>query len=430
MADRYLSGNFAPVDQERTETALEVVGRLPPELNGRYLRNGPNPAPDVDASTHHWFMGAGMVHGVRLEEGRAVWYRNRHVVGNNNTHVIGLAGRTWALVEAGQPPVELTDELETVGPNPFFGTLTDRAFTAHPKPDPDSGELHAVAYHWPDFGDHVQYVRVGADGRVQRTVNVPVPDMPMIHDLSLTEHYVVVYDLPVTVDFGMVQRGLRFPFAWNPEHAPRIGLLPRDGAAADIVWCEVAPCYVFHPMNAYEDADGNVVLDVCRYRRMFEHDVLGPFGDSLATLDRWTVDPRTRRVSEQRLDDRAQEFPRCHPGLHGKPYRFGYTVAVEGDGFPAILKHDLDAGSSQRIDLGPGRHSGEPYFVPRQGASAEDDGYLMTFVYDQGRDASELVVLDAAEPARPPLARVLLPARVPYGFHGSWIPDGAMGPCI
>ncbi|MEQ9002747.1 MAG: carotenoid oxygenase family protein, partial [Pseudomonadales bacterium] len=130
MADRYLSGNFAPVAEERTETALEVIGRLPPELNGRYLRNGPNPAPDVDASTHHWFMGAGMVHGVRLEEGRAVWYRNRRVVGNNNTHVIGLAGRTWALVEAGQPPVELTDELETVGPNPFFGTLTDRAFTA------------------------------------------------------------------------------------------------------------------------------------------------------------------------------------------------------------------------------------------------------------------------------------------------------------
>jgi carotenoid cleavage dioxygenase-like enzyme len=430
MGDRYLAANFAPVAEEVTVSALTVEGRLPDELNGRYLRNGPNPGADVDPATHHWFIGPGMVHGVRLREGRAEWYRNRRVIGNNNTHVIGLAGRTWALVEGGAPPVELSDELDTIGVNDFFGTLTHQAFTAHPKPDPDTGDLHAIAYHWPDFGDHVQYLHVGRDGRVKRTVDVPVPDMPMIHDTSLTEHYVVIYDLPVTVSFALLQRGLRFPFAWNPEHAPRIGLLPRQGNAADIIWCEVAPCYVFHPMNAYEDSDGNVVLDVCRYRRMFEQDVHGPFGDSLATLNRWVVNPRTRKVNEQRVDDRAQEFPRCHPALHGKPYRFGYTVAVVDDGFPAILKHDVRAGTSQRIELGPGRHAGEPYFVPRDGATAEDDGYLMTFVYDQDRGASELLVLDAADPLRPPLARVLLPVRVPYGFHGSWIPDGGTGPSV
>jgi 8'-apo-carotenoid 13,14-cleaving dioxygenase len=429
-ADRYLSGNFAPVDEELTLTELDVVGELPPELNGRYLRNGPNPESAVDPEAHHWFIGAGMVHGVRIDEGRAAWYRNRWVrAGMNNTHVIGLAGRTWALVEAGAPPVELTDELETVGINDFFGTLTDRAFTAHPKVDPATGDLHAVAYRWPDFADHVQYVHVGRDGRVRRTVDVPVPDMPMIHDTSLTEHYVIIYDLPVTVSFDLLQHGLRFPFAWNPEHAPRIGLLPRHGGAESVIWCEVSPCYVFHPMNAFEDADGNVVLDVCRYQRMFEQDVHGPFGDSLATLDRWTIDPRTRRVSEQRLDDRAQEFPRCHPDLNGRPYRYGYAVAVEADGFPAIYKHDLQTGTA-RIDMGPGRHSGEPYFVPKQNAAAEDDGYLLTFVYDEGRDASELAVFDAADTTRPALARVLLPSRVPYGFHGSWIPDGSQGPCV
>jgi 8'-apo-carotenoid 13,14-cleaving dioxygenase len=431
MSDRYLTDNFAPVAEERTEFELEVLGELPGELTGRYLRNGPNPRGEVDPASHHWFIGDGMVHGVRLREGRAEWYRNRWVrAGLNNTHVIGHAGRTWALVEAGSPPVELTDELETVGVNAFFGTLTDGAFTAHPKPDPDTGDLHAVAYHWPDFVDHVQYVQVGRDGRVKRTVDVPVPDMPMIHDTSLTEHYVVVYDLPVTVSFAMVERGARFPFAWNAEHAPRIGLLPRQASAADIVWCEVAPCYVFHPMNAFEDADGNVVLDVCRYDRMFQQDLNGPLGDSLATLDRWTINPRTRRVSEERIDDRPQEFPRCHPALHGKPYRFGYAVALEGTGFPAIYKHDLKTGGAVRIDMGPGRHCAEPYFVPREGAASEDDGYLLSFVYDEGRDASELVVLDAADAARPPLARVLLPARVPYGFHGSWIPDGSQGPCV
>jgi 8'-apo-carotenoid 13,14-cleaving dioxygenase len=455
VADRYLSENFAPVARECTETRLEVVGRIPRELNGRYLRNGPNPLGDVDRATHHWFLGAGMVHGVRLAEGAALWYRNRWVRsreivdalgeetggrtlgGANNTHVIGHAGRTWAIVEAGAPPVELGYELDTVGVNDFFGTLTDGAFSAHPKVDPDTGDLHAMAYKWPDFADHVQYVHVGRDGRVKNTVDVPVPGMVMMHDTSITEHYVVIYDLPVTVNFDLLQRGMRFPFAWNPDYAPRVGLLPRSsagrpcGGAEDIIWCDVGACYVFHPMNAYED-QGNVVLDVCRYERMFESDVHGPFGDSLASLDRWTINPQTRRVTEQRIDARAQEFPRCHPALNGKAYRYGYSVAVgaDGGGFPAINKHDLKTGVCTQHGLGAGRHAGEPYFVPREGARSEDDGYLMSFVFDAGSDRSELVLLDAQDLEAEPVARVILPGRVPYGFHGSWVPDGWSGPSV
>jgi 8'-apo-carotenoid 13,14-cleaving dioxygenase len=450
MIERYLSDNYAPVNRELTETHLEVIGHLPKDLNGRYLRNGPNPLGDVDRATHHWFLGAGMVHGVRLTEGSAAWYRNRWVrsaevvealgeavgqrtlAGANNTHVIGHAGRTWALVEAGSPPVELDDELTTVGVNDFFGTLTDGAFSAHPKVDPDTGDLHAMAYKWPDFADHVQYVQVGRDGRVKQTLNVPLPGMVMMHDTSITAHFVVIYDLPVTVSLELLERGMRFPFAWNPGYTPRVGLLPRPGGTAeDIIWCEVSACYVFHPMNAYEDAEGNVVLDVCRYDRMFAADVQGPFGDSLATLTRWTIDPRTRRVSEQCIDSRGQEFPRCHPAHSGKPYRYGYSVAVDRDGgFPHINKHDLQTGVCTQHTLGPGRHAGEPYFVPREGARSEDDGYLMSYVYDAGRDRSELLLLDAQDMARAPLAQVLLPGRVPYGFHGSWIPDGWNGPSV
>ncbi len=448
MADRYVSGNFAPVVREVTATDLEVLGEIPRELTGRYLRNGPNPLFEIDRDTHHWFLGDGMVHGVRLQEGAASWYRNRWVrspaivealgeelagrrlASANNTHVIGHAGRTWALVEAGAPPVELSYELDTVGVNDFFGTLTQGAFTAHPKIDPDTGDLHAIAYKWPDFADHVQYLQVARDGRVRRTVDVPLPAMTMIHDTSITAHYVVIYDLPVTVSFELIARGMRFPFAWNPDHPPRVGLLPRDGAAADVIWCEVDPCFVFHPMNAYEDEQGKVVLDLCRYERMFERDVQGPFGDSFATLDRWTIDPATGRVSEERIDARGQEFPRCHPALNGKPYRYGYAVAVEQDGFPRIYKHDLDTGQCDCHELGAGRHAGEPYFVPRDGAAAEDDGYLLCYVFDQGRDRSELVILDARDLARPPLARVMLPGRVPYGFHGAWIPDGSDAPSV
>jgi len=446
--NRYLNDNFAPVAEEITTTHLRVTGVIPRELNGRYLRNGPNPLGPVDPVKHHWFTGAGMVHGVRLSNGRAQWYRNRWVrntavvealgedvagrelAGANNTHVIGLAGKTWALVEAGSPPVELSDELDTLGVNAFFGTLADRGFTAHPKVDPDTGDLHAVCYHWPDWADHLQYVHVGRNGRVVSTVNIPVPGMTMVHDVSLTPNYVVVYDLPVTINLEMAMAGSNFPFAWNNDYQPRVGLLPRNGVAKDIVWVEVGACYVFHPMNAFEDADGRVVIDVCRYQRMFDRDLTGPFGDSLATLDRWTIDPKTRRVNEQRIDDRAQEFPRFNPSLSAKPYRFGYSVAVVGNGFPSILKHDLQTGASASFEFGAGRHGAEPYFIAREGATAEDDGYLMTFVYDEASRKSELVVLNAQDPSAPPIATVHLPVRVPYGFHGSWIPDGASGPSV
>ncbi len=428
----YLADNFGPVTEEVTATALETRGRIPAELNGRYLRNGPNPMAPVDMTKHHWFVGDGMVHGVRLGEGKALWYRNRWVRSEAMVEALGEdpAGRIFAIVESGAPPIELGYELDTVGVNNFFGTLTDMGFTAHPKVDPDTGDLHAMCYSWPAWEDHVKYVHVGRDGRVKKTVDVPVPGMPMVHDMSLTENYAVVYDLPVTIDGGLLQREMRFPFGWNSQYQPRVGLLPRNGSGADVIWCEVEPCYLFHPMNAYEDATGKVVVDVCRYERMFLTDNHGPFGDSLATLDRWTVDPKTRKVTTERVDDRGQEFPRCSPVLNSKPYRYGYSVAVEGTTFPTILKHDMQTGVTTEFALGPGRHAGEAYFIPREGGEAEDDGFLMSFVYDAGRDASELLILDARDLSEPPIAQVLLPARVPYGFHGSWVPDGSDGPSV
>lgn len=444
----YLAGNYGPVAEETTTTSLRVTGAIPRELNGRYLRNGPNPMATADAARHHWFAGHGMVHGIALSHGRAQWYRNRWVRspeivealgedvagrtlrGANNTHVISLAGRTWALVEAGNPPVELTEDLATLGVNAFFGTLPDQGFSAHPKLDPDTGDLHAMCYSWPAWGDHLQYVHVGIDGRVRRTVNIPVPGMPMVHDMSLTRNYVVVFDLPVTVNVDLAMAGAPFPLAWNDAYQPRVGLLPRLGAASDIIWVDVGACYVFHPMNAYEDAEGRVIIDVCRYRTMFDQDRNGPFGDNLATLDRWTINPKTRHVLEERIDDRGQEFPRCSSQLSSKPYRYGYSVAVAGSSFPAILKHDLKSGTTTTIDMGAGRHAGEPYFVPRAGATNEDDGYLLSFVFDEKTARSEFVVFDARDTALPPIARVHLPVRVPYGFHGSWTPDGATLPSV
>ncbi len=173
----YLAGNMAPVEHEVTAYDLPVTGEIPIELEGRWLRNGPNPFATLDGPPQHWFVGAGMVHGVRLRGGKAEWYRNRYVLPDDrgpNTNVGGFAGTTWAMVEAGSPPVEMSYELESLGVNRFHDTLTG-PFTAHPKYDPATGELHAMAYHWPDLVDHVHYVVVGRTGGSRRPSTSPCP---------------------------------------------------------------------------------------------------------------------------------------------------------------------------------------------------------------------------------------------------------------
>ena len=426
-ANPYLIGNMAPVEQEVTAFDLPITGSVPRDLDGRWLRNGPNPRGPVDPTTHHWFLGDGMVHGVRLRDGRAEWYRNRYVANADgfgpNTNVGGFAGRTWAMVEGGTPPVELDHELNSLGINRFQDTLAG-PFSAHPKYDPSTGELHAMGYHWPDLVDHIQYIVVGPDGLVSSTLDIPVPDMPMVHDMSLTPTHAVVYDLPVTVNFDVMGKGFPFPFAWNPDRAARVGLLPRSGTAGDIIWCDVDPCYVFHPLNAFDAPDGTVVVDVCRYDSMMVDDFRGPFGDSLPTFDRWVIDPVARRVTETRIDDRPQEFPRHNPRVGLQRHRFGYTSEVRPGTVNlhgAIIKLDVDAGTTEAHEFGAGRGGAEPVVVPKADAVAEDDCWILTVVYDAGTDSSELCILDAADITAPEVARIALPQRVPYGFHGNWV---------
>lgn len=446
----YLSGNYAPVTEEVTAFDLPVVGELPAELTGRYLRNGPNPIEPVDPTAHHWFVGDGMVHGIRLREGRAEWYRNRYVGSSHvskvrdqpdipgpnwnasplgpNTNVGGFAGRTWAMVEAGGCPVELTYDLETVARNDFDGTLPG-AFTAHPKIDPDSGEMHAMVYAWGQWLDHIQYVVVAPDGKVSRTVDIPL-GMTMLHDMSLTARYAIVYDQPCTVDLDLAFAG-RFPFRWNPDYGNRVGLLPRDGDAADIVWIDLPIGYAFHPMNSYDTADGKVVIDICNYPKMFEHDLLGPFGDAnLGRLERWELDPTARTASITVIDESANEFPRHRGSLTTKPYRYGYCASPALDlhsGWPTF-KHDLQTGTREVFDHGPGRAAGEPVFVGKDGRTDEDAGWLVTYVHDLGAGTTEFVVIDAEDFGRGYVAQVPLPQRIPFGFHGNWVSDRSVPP--
>jgi carotenoid cleavage oxygenase len=490
----YLEDFLAPVSAEVTATDLEVTGRIPEHLDGRYLRNGPNPAEEVDPATYHWFSGDGMVHGVALRDGKARWYRNRWVrslsvcaalgepaptrlnpwagmlSGGANTNVLSHAGRTLALVEGGIANYELTDELDTVGTCDFDGTLAG-GYTAHPHRDPRTGELHAVSYSFAR-GRTVQYSVIDTQGRARRTVDIDVSGSPMMHDFSLTDKYVVIYDLPVTFDpvqvlpakmprwlgaparlalqsligrvrvpspiTAMMNRNPKHsdsvPYAWNPDYPARIGVMPREGGNRDVRWFDIEPCYVYHPLNAYSEIRGDskgadvLVLDVVRHSRMFDRDRRGP-GESLPTLDRWTINLATGAVSTECRDDRSQEFPRINETLLGGRHRFGYTVGIEG-GFAAaggsemstpVYKHDYATGSTLVAALDPDLLMGEVCFVPTPPtgrASVEDDGILMGYGYHRGRDEGQLLLLDAQ--TLESVATVHLPQRVPMGFHGNW----------
>lgn len=479
----YLTGNWAPVRREITATDLDVTGCIPEYLDGRYLRIGPNPLGDPDPSRYHPFLGEGMVHGLRLRDGKAQWYRNRWVrsadmsrrLGERwpggphdggfdfatNTNVIGHGGRTLALTEAGVRPYELSDDLETVGPSDFCGTLF-AGYTAHPKRDPVSGELHAVSYN-PMQGSLIRYTVTGVDGKVRRRVDIKLNAQTMMHDFSLTERYVVLYDLPVALDFSAAtsrrpakavarwltrvverhaapdfvlraamrgsERGgppnLPLPYRWAPERKAQVGVMPREGTAADIRWFEVQPCYVFHPLNAFDDGN-KVVLDVVRHPKIFAS-ATEPIPDT-QSLDRWTVDLTAGSVTEERLDDTSQEFPRVDERLVGRRHRYGYAVGY-APGWAAltapdvILKHDVLTQSTRAVSFGAGREPSEFVFVPSAADAAEDDGVAMGFVYDRTTDRSDLVLLDAQ--TLEAVATVHLPARVPNGFHGNWVPTGA-----
>jgi carotenoid cleavage dioxygenase len=483
MENTYLEGNYAPLRREHTITELAVTGTIPAHLDGRYLRNGPNPIAEVDPETYHWFTGDGMVHGVRLRDGKAEWYRNRwvrtpavaRVLGEAapcraptraglellgaNTNVLSHAGRTLALVEGGITNYELTDDLDTVGPCDFDGTLHG-GYTAHPQRDPATGELHAVSYSF-GRGNRVQYSVIGVDGRAHRTVDVEVTGSPMMHNFSLTENHVVFYDLPVTFDprqavtisvppglraasrlalaaligrvrvpepiIAILGKGLRgnanLPYRWNPRYPARIGVMPRVGGARDVRWFDVEPCYVFHPLNAYDD--DSIILDVVRHAKMFDTELHGP-NEGPTTLERWTVDLTDGTVHQTRLDDHPQEFPRIDDRLVGRPHRYGYATQTSSTGSDvgdSVLKHDLHRGQTTARRLGAHRRLGEFLFVLTAPRAGEDDGVLMGFVYDASTDRSDLTILDAA--SLETIAAIHLPERVPYGFHGNWAPTAA-----
>jgi len=443
----YLTGIHTPLQAEHTLTDLKITGTIPPALNGLYLRNGPNPFEPPNPATHHWFAGDGMLHGVRLEGGKALWYRNRWVRSvaisealgepavpgpvsrfeSPNTNVVAMAGKIWAIVEAGGLPVEVSDKLETRRRSDFDGLLA-KGFTAHPHEDPLTGETHAICYNALE-PTTIWHTVIDTAGKVRRHEPVTVQDGPSIHDCMITKNYVIVMDLPVTFSMTLLIMGESFPYRWNPKHAARIGLLPREGKGSDIIWCDVEPCYIFHPANAYETEDGKVVMDACVHNNMFADGQKGP-NASFTTFESLEIDPAARKVARTLIDKTPQEFPRPDERRIGQPYRYAYTVALPDEDIPMwmgasrLYKHDLGARKREVHDFGEGSLPGEFVFVPAHAKAGEDEGWLIGYVIDTAADTTGLVILDAQDFAGPPVATITIPHRIPPGFHGNWIPLG------
>ena len=466
----YLEGNFAPWPMEGEIRDLAVEGEIPRELSGAYYRNGPNPQ-FAPRGRYHWFDGDGMIHGFFFENGRCD-YRNRWVrtqrfeaeraagealfgglgdmtagdpravglSGNAaNTNIVWHAGRLLALWEAGLPHELDPRTLSTRGPWDFDGALVRRIdpalagnadgvvpgiMTAHPKLDPDTGEMLFFGYS--PIPPYLVYLVADRDGRLVRSEPIDVPFASMMHDFITTESHVIFPVFPAVFDLSLIEQG-GSPLAWRPERGTHIGVMPRDGGNADVVWFESDPCYVFHPMNAHSDGE-RVVAEVARYPRL---PLFGVDGAAPATLHRWTLDLASGTVKEEPLDDCPCEFPRLDERFAGKAYRHGYSGGGvrslsagqrfdEGPVFDSVLHYDLQRGTKRAHTLPAGDSLGEPVFVPRSATAEEGDGFLLVLAHRGAENRSDLLVLDATRVDAAPLATVKLPHRIPYGFHGNW----------
>ena len=421
----YLQGNYAPVKNLISEVGLKVTGQIPKDLSGLFVRNGPNPMSSVNEKKHHWFLGEGMLHGIRLDSGNALWYKNKLVDGNDsvaNTSVISHAGKIYAIVEAGGYPVEIDQDLNSLNTKPFYGDK-NAGFTAHPKLDPDTNELHAMCYDYANNFDTVDYVVIDQNGSHKKTQSIPFESRSMLHECAITKNYMLVFDLSVVFDLYKLGRGY-FPFSWDDNHQSRIGLLSRNGDSDAVQWFDIDRTYFFHTFNAHEDSNGNVIVTAAAYGRLFDTDWNGPFTESPPQLTKWELNTKSGHATSTSLDDRFVEFPRINPKLVGKLNQYAYALAssnLKEPDFNEIVKYDLKNDTSEVYGYGSGKFGAEPVFVPAEGAQSEDEGYLLSLVYNQETDNSDLIILNAKEPKSGPLATVYLPQRVPFGFHGEWV---------
>lgn len=444
--NEFLQGNFAPWRHEENINELTVIGKIPDDLNGVLLRNGPNPQFDP-IGDYHWFGGDGMLHAIRIQNGKAS-YDNRWVrterflceqkagkalsdgiyhnieelkkVSSNtaNTNIIAYQDKLLALNEGALPTqIELRD-LSTLGNYTFDNQIT-RRLTAHPRFDYQRKEFITYSYIHDD--ESLMYYRLNQDNKLiaMKAINWPYP--AMLHDFVTTENYVIFPIFPCTMSVERMFQG-KHMMMWEGDQLNTFFIIT-DREGNEICSIETDPCYVYHFGNAYEE-NHCIIIDAmvgkCSALMPDRHGKIATRNDSISRLARWKINLETRAISLTYLDELAAEFPRFDERFNGRPYQHLYTGgrADQNDQFDRIMHYDL-------VNQRKNEHCfnndvpSEPVFVPR--SEKEGDGYVLTIVYRADEDRSDIVILDAMHIEESPVAIIKIPHRIPYGFHGNFI---------
>ena len=459
----YLNGAWTPQHDEVTADDLAVIeGAIPTDIDGIYLRNTENQL-HQPLGRYHPFDGDGMIHQIDFRGGRAS-YRNRWV----RTRCFGAeqtaGGSLWGglmdppgtslrpgfgahgglkdssstdiVVHAGQAistfyqcgegyvldPATL-DQLGTAPWVPLDG------ISAHPKVDQRTGEL--LFFNYSKHAPYMHYGVVDAQGRLAHYIPVPLPGPRLPHDMTFSEHWSIVNDLPLFWDADLLKRGIHAARMHDGVPA-RFGLIPRHGQPEQIRWFEAAPTYILHFLNAYEEGD-EVVMDA--YFQDNPQPAPLPntdgYGHMMAYVDEHSFQPKLHRwrfnladgsTREERLDDRVLEFGMIDSRVAGRKHRYIYSTTTKPGWFlfNGFVKHDLQTGETSELMLAEGRYASEAPFAPRVGGVAEDDGYLVSFITDENSGTSECILIDAQDLAAGPVCRIALPHKISSGTHSCW----------
>lgn len=463
----YLLGMHEPLTREIDIPELDVIGDLPSDLRGIYLRNGPNPRQNP-LGVHHWFDGDGMLHGARIGNGKigycnrwvrtkglqaetdaghaiwpglidppnralgTAWGADRWLKDTANTDVVFHNGKAVAsFYQCGDPYLLDPVTLETLG-TIDLAAGGGRSMSAHNMVDETSGEL--MFFDYATVEPYMTYGVLDAAGRLAHLTPIELPGPRLPHTLAITEHYTILMDLPLFWDPELLKRDAH-KVCFFPELPSRFGVIPRHGSGEEVRWFEADPTYIYHIVNAWEEGD-EIVLDGCSMghpeptsddRRRFP----GPYASLVAwmrldaTYHRWRFNLATGECREEALSDLISEFPMVNGRYYGRRSRYSYHATfadAETVLFDGLVKHDSVTGTTQTYAYGEGRYGSEAPFAPADGGSAEDDGYVITFVTDVRENRAELLIFDARDIAVGPICRALIPQRIPSGFHSCWAP--------
>ena len=448
-APDFTVGHYQPTLRELSASSLEVEGSIPSSLSGRYFRNGHNPKPEL--TPPYWFAGNGMLHGVRVTGGRAEWYRNRWVrtpalagkplvrkdgsfdltASAAATSVYAHAGRIYALQEVNLPFL-VGPELQTLGPFDYGGKLK-QPMTAHPKVDRRTGEQLFISYGPQE--PHLTYFRVSPQGELTHIEPVPGAGPSIMHDFTITPNYVIFLDPSVVFN---PKSKVPFPYQWSDTYQAKIGVMPRDRTKGPARWISVDPFFFFHVSNAWEEPDGTLRMESTYYDKA----AWEKFGTWLMSLPghpswlvqgdkfaRWHIDPAAGTAKAEIRSDIAADFPTINQTRLGLRNRYTYAEAFPGGVLRhnALVKYDGQTGAVAIRAFPEGQQPEEPWFVPDPRGSAEDDGWLFSFVSDVRTRRSALHIIDASRFTARPAAVIHIPGWVPAGVHGSWIDDADLG---